>query len=513
MRVINKKSLASAIQYALGTMTLSAMISGSANAESDRELYIEEVITTATTQSTLLSDTGISISSIDSMTMDEMGVNNFKDFTRTIPGVNFTEGNAPGEQTIIIRGVNFPSNRFQQSTVAVYIDELSLTQNGRNPDIDLIDMERVEVLRGPQGTLYGSSSMGGTLRYISNKPDTEEFTGDVEFGVEQTGSGDMGYRVNSTVNIPLTDTIAIRASAYMKDLDGWIDSVGWAGSSSGSSNEIIDGSLAEKNINSEETTGGRVALRWSATEDLTVDLMYLNHDTEVDGLSNENPYWGEGKQQRRFKETYADKLETYNLALNYDVEEGTFLWNSSKMVRDYKRVSDPSRQRIGLAWWYGDFSDAFDYSLDAFTDADGDFAGHAVRDRPIDFDLETHEFRFSSSFEGAMNFVAGAYFSKANNRWKQTETYPGITESKGTLVPFAYPNFYLGTSYEDAATTADFIVEADGYSGQDTDSDGVVDIFQFEPVLYANAPLNKVILKIVKSRLNKRLSMAILSMS
>lgn len=482
-----QKPLACAV-HSLAVAALCATPALAQQGSGNKQLYLEEVITTATTQSTLLSETGISLSVMKAETLEEMAVNNFSDFTRTIPGVNFAEGDAPGEQTIVIRGVNFPSNRFQQSTVAIYVDELALTQNGRNPDVDLIDMERVEVLRGPQGTLYGSSSMGGTLRYITNKPETDEFYGAVELGLESTDSNDIGYRANGFVNIPISDNMAFRATGYMKDLDGWIDSIGWAGSSSGDGNEIIDGSLAEEGVNEEETTGGRLALRWRPTDELTVDLMWLNHDTEVTGLLSENPFWGDKKQQRRFPEIYSDTLNTYNLTLAYDIDNGTFMWNSMHMEREYRRVSDPSRVRIGLAWWFGDFTDAFDYGIDAFVDGNRNFAGHAVVDRPIDYELDTHEFRFSSTFDGRFNFVAGAYYSEANNNWKQQETYPGLTESYSGLIPFAYPNFYLATSYEDAATTQNFIVEADGYSGQDNDGDGVVDVFHYEPELYGFLP-------------------------
>lgn len=481
------RPLAYAIQIALGSSVLStAMAEGISDALS---FSLEEITVTATRRATPLSDTGISISALGEDTLKEMGAINFKDFTRTLPGVNFTEGKAPGEQTIIIRGVNFPSNRFQQSTVGVYIDELSLTQNGRNPDIDLMDVERVEVLRGPQGTLYGSSSMGGTIRYISKKPSADELTGYIEAGVEDTENGDLGYSVNGVANIPLIeDKLAMRVSGYYRDLDGWIDSVGWAGSSSGDSNAIIDASSAENKINGEETVGGRLSLRWHVSELLTADFMYLHHDTEVSGLSNENPYWGEGQQQRRFEESYSDEMDSYAITLNYEMESGILMWTSSYIERDYRRTSDPSRQRIGLAWWFGDFSDAFDYGIDAFTDPSGDFIGHAAMDRPIEWELQTHELRFTSDGEGRLHSVVGAYYSKADNRWQQTETYPGISASPGTLVPFAYPDFFLGTSYTDAATTTDFIVEASGYSGQDTNTDGSVDIFQYEPALYANLP-------------------------
>ncbi len=445
------------------------------------DLSLEDLVritVTATKRATSLEKTGMAISVVSEDKLKELGAENFEDYMRTLPGINFTQGLAPGEQNIVMRGVNFPSNRFMLPTVGVYLDEIALSQNGRNPDLNLIDINRIEVLRGPQGTLYGASSMGGTIRYISNTPDSEFYTGKFEAGLQDTKEGDLGYKASAVVNVPIVeDKLAARIVAYYRDKGGWIDNVGYVHTGD---YEMLDASLARDDYNSEETTGGRLAIRWHANDDLTVDFAHIYHDTEVAGLNDWNPNlvdsgnngqgYGQYKAAARVKETYSDQVNTTSLTLDYDSAWANVLWISTYTDRDYKRVEDLSRERHGLDWWVGDFTDAFDYDTDSLVDLN-DNVQHAYNLRPINWQLWTHELRFVGKDTKQLHWVAGGYWSDADNRWIQSENYPGAGEQYAPLVPFDVPWFYQ-PSYEGAAN-GDFLpdqnpAELYGRYGTDT---------------------------------------------
>lgn len=419
----------------------------------DAELRMEVVQVTALRRATTVEDTGMSVSAVGGQELQERAALNFQDFMRTLPGVNFAEGAAPGEQSIIIRGINFPSNRFQLPTVAVYLDEINLSQTGRNPDIDLIDMNRVEVLRGPQGTLYGGSSMGGTVRYISNKVDLEMQEGWVQAGLEQISEGGLGNKVAFMYNQPLSDTFGVRLVGYRRDLSGWIDNVGFIHTGDYS---LIDDSIAKDDINDELTWGGRVALRWQPTSQFNIDLMYLIHDAQVGGLSNWNPNlidagYGEFKAAVRDQESYSDDNEVMNLTISYDADWGSATWITSRTNRDYMRTDDISRVRQGLDWWVGDFNSQFSYALDSQTDSNGNPTS-SINLRPIDYQLTSHELRLvGDAVQSRLNWVFGGIYSKAENNWKQYEIYDGLSSAYSAFIPFAWASDYQAAAEDDPA--------------------------------------------------------------
>lgn len=439
--------LSKAVRYAM----LGLSISGTAFSTFASE-DLEEVLVTASKRPIPLSEAGMSISAMNSESLKEMGAENFTDYLQTIPGINFTQGSAPGEQSIIIRGVDFPSNRFQQSTVAVFLDDISLSQNGRNPDLNLIDLERVEVLRGPQGTLYGASSMGGAVRYITKMANTLGFEANVQGGIEHTDEGGLGYKASGVVNLPINDTMAIRAVGYARSLDGWIDNQGWFNTSSYTPVTQADanaagftgdyGETAEENINTEDTIGGRLNFVWEIGANTKLDVMHLFQTVEIGGLNNWNPNlsddrgYGKYSVSRRLEEDYKDDVQTTSLSLTHNLGFAEVLWNSSYSDRSYRRIQDLSRKDQGLDWWAGDFSASFDYGIDAFE------GGHAYRYRPIQWETTTHELRLTSNNDFGLHYVAGLYHSKAENNWKQFEVYPGAGDDNAPFVPFDFQSDY-----------------------------------------------------------------------
>ncbi len=175
------------------------------------DLGLDEIVVTARKREENLRDVPVSIGVVDGGTIDNLHLENLEDITRILPGISFAahnnSPNGPGLDNIAIRGV---SSTVGNPTVGIYIDEVPLiTLTGYEGDIEprLIDIERVEVLRGPQGTLYGASSEGGTVRFITPDPDSHAFSGRVRQDMSYTEHGSFNYDTQGVVNIPVIDDV------------------------------------------------------------------------------------------------------------------------------------------------------------------------------------------------------------------------------------------------------------------------------------------------------------------
>ena len=192
---------------------------------------IEEVVVTATKRPESLQDVPVAVSALTAETLEQTGVTNFEDYMLQLPGVT-AGGSGPGQNTIYIRGVASTTPNLTVAgvaglspNVAFYLDEQPLAQPGRNLDVYAADLERVEVLAGPQGTLFGASSQSGTVRLITNKPDPNANSAGLKFGTSFTPDGEMSNNVEAVVNFPVTDQFTLRAVAYVDNQGGYIDNV------------------------------------------------------------------------------------------------------------------------------------------------------------------------------------------------------------------------------------------------------------------------------------------------
>ena len=192
---------------------------------------IEEVIVTATKRPESMQDIPVAVSALQEETLDQMGVSNFEDYLLQMPNVT-AGGSGPGQNTIYIRGVASTTPALTTAgvaglapNVALYLDEQPLSQPGRNLDVYAADLARVEVLSGPQGTLFGASSQAGTVRLITNKPDPSAPDANVKFGTSFTKGGEMSNNVEAMVNLPVTDTFTLRGVVYVDNQGGYIDNV------------------------------------------------------------------------------------------------------------------------------------------------------------------------------------------------------------------------------------------------------------------------------------------------
>lgn len=291
---------------------------------------IEEVVVTALKRSTLLQETPMSMLAISGATMTERGIDNVADLLRATPGLSLVDQGA-GQKRLVIRGVQSAG----EAQTGLYYDETpvsagtpSTTNDAgqRSPELRLFDVERIEVLRGPQGTLYGSGSMGGTVRVLFNKP-TYDYAAAIDSSFETTEDGDSGHQVNAMLNAPLVgDQLAARSVFYYRDRGGYIDNV----------------TLRRDDVNSELSRGGRVLLRYQPTDKVTLDAA-IHVQREDSFLSAWELPAGTYRTAVPTQLPVHDDFELYSLTLNWDLNFATLTGVTSLFKRDLQVTIDASR--------------------------------------------------------------------------------------------------------------------------------------------------------------------------
>ncbi len=290
--------LAQSMQRAAGAEQTDKPDASARPGEEPARTSVQEVIVTARKRSENLRDVPLSIAVLTADDIDRRGLVNAQDYLRGIPGVNQVEAGYGG-QSIVIRGIE-TSPSFQNfssgPTTATYFGETPTTDSAglsssTSVDLKLVDIERVEVLRGPQGTAFGNSSMGGAVRIIPAAPKLDRFEGKVAGGYSVTsGTGGDNYSIQAIGNIPLIrDRLAIRATAYQYDDSGFYRNR--AGSDAAYQAAVVAryGAQAfaadDDEVGSFHTVGGRVSALFQATDDLRITLGYLTQKDEMDGIA------------------------------------------------------------------------------------------------------------------------------------------------------------------------------------------------------------------------------------
>ncbi len=405
--------------------------------------------------------------SIQAITGDDLSgraSTGFDDYSRFVPGLS-ANNSGTGQTQLTIRGVTSTrlnhANPNIPSTAGIYFDETAVTTSGFNPDAGLVDIARIEVLRGPQGTLFGASSMSGVIRVIPNDPQLGEFTADAGFTTFLTDNGDPSYNGDLTVNVPIHDTLALRVSGYGIERGGYIDNV-----YEGPAN------VGQENFNSESILGGRAALLWTPTDTLRIKLSGLYQEARLDGRADEyrpnDPLEGIGLNSRSSNEgnilfpgesvAVTDELqiakfldETFDdefavIALQGDKTFGAFQFTSitSYVKRDFENLIDDTirtRDWINLAnfaWWDIDRDGS-----PTFTPGTGVEGVIAVGSDPLDpqqsvpvlrapfenntqLDRFSQELRVVSDLDGPINFLAGFYYEDESRDFQQDLVVPGL---------------------------------------------------------------------------------------
>ncbi|UZK65373.1 TonB-dependent receptor [Sphingomonas sp. M1-B02] len=291
-----------------------------------------QIVVTAQKREQVLIDVPQSVSVVSGATLERQQAVTFQDYAKLIPGLQLEQSN-PGEARIVLRGINTGG---VASTVSTYIDETPFgSSSGQNNgailagEFDTFDVARIEVLRGPQGTLYGASSLGGVVKFVTNAPQTESIEARARGTVETTEGGELSYMGQAMVNLPVSDKIAIRGSGFYRSYGGYIDSIGTAGSD-----------VAE-NINGSKSYGGRLSALLTPSEALTVRLSAVLQDFDSDAASVVDvdaatlaPLYGGLTQSQYVPEFTKVKYRLYNGTINLDLGAAELLSSTSYAIQD-----------------------------------------------------------------------------------------------------------------------------------------------------------------------------------
>jgi len=296
---------------------------------------LEQVIVTAQKRDERLQDVPVPVTAIDTDTLVQNGQVRLKDYYSTVPGLNLTSSGR-GDATVSIRGLT--TGRGTNPTVAVLVDDVSYggttalasTNDVSVPDIDPSDLARVEVLRGPQGTLYGASSIGGLMKFVTVDPSTEAFSGRLQADTTSIKNGEnVGYGFRGAVNVPLTSNFAVRASAYTRRDEGYIDDV----------------SLGLRGVNQVEVDGGRASALWQITPKVSLKLSAALQNTSGDGLSSVTPGFGDLEQSFVIRDgnAFSRDARVYNATLRAELAGVSLVSISGYSVQDDALNIDLSR--------------------------------------------------------------------------------------------------------------------------------------------------------------------------
>jgi len=397
--------LAAAISATLG-------VAGTASAQTSGGL--ETIVVTATRRAENLQNVPESISAFGTEAIEMRGLKQMDDYAKFIPGLSLGV-REPGGTTIVFRGVASSGLQFGAvSSSALYLDEQPITQSGRNPDPRLIDIERLEALRGPQGTLYGASSQSGTLRIITNKPDPSEFDGWVDLQGTSVDEGGEGYDASVMFNVPLiADRLALRFVGFTAEDAGFIDNVlsdSPLGQLSPGEGTFTNADRVAEDVNESHTKGARAALRWDATDDVDVTLTGLIQDLEAGGHGDVNLGVGDLNQVRFEDESLNDKWYQLALTLNASTSFGDLILSASYFDRDFRYEADATDYEFTFSRNYATYV-FYDFS-GVDEPGGGDPRGFATNDEQTE--ITTFEARLQSpaDSESRWAWLVGAFYSE-----------------------------------------------------------------------------------------------------
>ena len=446
-------------KVSLGVLgAVAAMIPQTAEAQ-DRQ--IEEVVVSATKKDESASKIPVTVTALTEETLKEMNVSNFDEYVEYLPNVT-SGGRGPGQSTIYIRGLAVDSVNVMLATaagsqpnVALYIDEQPAQVPGRNLDVYVADMERVEVLPGPQGTLFGASSQAGTVRLITNKPKFGVTEGGFNTSAFSTYSGDPSNSLDAFINIPINDAWSIRGVFYNSTQGGYIDNVGGTVSSQGKGSfaslvpagifKTTDNSeLVEKNFNEATYEGFRLSSRMSFNDNWELLVSHIDQTLESDGVWDYDPAVGDLKVKRFQPDTLEDSFDQTAITLDgrmgmLDVlYTGSFLNREANQTVDYTGYINTGAYMpyYTCAYWGTQLGNAGGIPTCGSSEVRVDVVDENER--------TTHEFRVSSNetSELPFSFTAGMFIEESILDTQNDFGYLGFLDLiplLGTDVPFNAP--------------------------------------------------------------------------
>lgn len=383
--------------YLSGSLFAGVTLAGAAFAQD--AVAPDEIVVTATKRSESLQSVGLSITAMSGDDLAAKGVASFADYGDSIPNLSYgaTGDGSLGSRGIAIRGIQ------GAGATGFYIDDTPVPDS---LDPQIVDLERIEVLRGPQGTLYGARSMGGTVRLITRQPDFSGVSGSLRGGLSFTKEGGVNYLTDGSLNLPVVnDLIAVSIQGFYSDETGVFDKRVTGGG----------GSSLTKNVDDRRAYGGQIAVRIQPSDALTVTPRIWYQRTEQDGFPFADVSPGNFVQERAFDidEGGYDEWTLYSLTGNYVTDFGTFTSSTSYFDRKTPETEDYT----------------------AFVQAIFELAEPlpAQIDRNLRLKRFVQELRFSSDFSGPFQIVAGVFYSSSRdyNDYLPASVVDGLDDALG----------------------------------------------------------------------------------
>ena len=452
-----KTVLTMAIALALGNGTLQAQESSQLQEkEAENERQLETIVVTATRRSENQQTVPIAVQAMSGEKLQQLGIDSFEDYIALLPGVS-SDGQGPGKQETYIRGVSAGRAAVRISgiggepSVAFYLDEAPITTPGRNIDLYAVDLQRVEVLKGPQGTLFGASSQAGTVRLITNKPDLSEFSGGGEVGMSSTKNGGISNKSEGFVNIPIVeDTFAIRLAGYSSTDGGFIDNVlatnslpltnpGLGGRVPAIRQEVSNSTFVEDDYNEATYRGMRFSGLWQINDDWDVLVQHTNQQLDTEGSFEYDPSISsdEDLNVTTFSPTKGDdEVNLTQWTVNGMLSGLEVIYNGSFTDRTFQGQSDYTG--------YVNVGPYVPYYICTYPAYDECFSPVMTTSEQFETERVVHEIRFATSSENRFRAIGGVFYDDQQLNFLTDFTYAGSIKA-GFSPNFPIPGAFTNT--------------------------------------------------------------------
>ena len=426
---------------------------------------VEEIVVTARKKAESLQDVPLSVSALRESSLEELGVNVFEDYLLQLPSVT-AGGAGPGTSTIYIRGLASTTPNLTTAgvgglapNVSCYLDEQPLAQPGRNLDVYAADISRIEVLKGPQGTLFGASSQAGVVRMITNKPVIGESDLNLELETRRMGEGDPGAKVELVSNIPLGESTAMRVVAYRDRKGGYIDQVAGSVDVSHSARFRREGAIRDnglpvsaarkgfqagvdlsgvtmpsanaivkENVNEVSYEGYRASIAHEIDDNWEALVTFSGQTLESDGVFFTDPALDDLEIQRYHNDSLEDEFDNASVTIEGSIGDLEILYTGAYTDRKSDQIIDYTDYLF-----VGQYLPYYicDYYVTYTTYAPGNVptgncgAPDMFVDSLTDTKVKTHELRINAPVSENMSLTAGAFFSDLELMEHNMFTYPG----------------------------------------------------------------------------------------
>jgi iron complex outermembrane receptor protein len=457
----------------INTAAFSGIVAGQSQAT------VEEIVVTARKKAESLQDVPVSVSALREETLEEKGINVFEDYLLQLPGVT-AGGSGPGQNTIYIRGLASTTPNLTTAGVAglapnvsFYLDEQPLAQPGRNLDVYAADVSRIEVLSGPQGTLFGASSQAGVVRLITNKPVIGESASSLEVEGRLTSGGDEGNKFEYMTNVPLGSSSALRFVAYRDHRGGYVDQVAGtlnasqsarfrpagtvranglpvassragfqAGADLSNVNLINAKAIEKENANPSTYEGFRASVAHEINDNWDALVTVAQQTIDADGVFFVDPTLDDMEIQRYSEDSVTDEFDNMSITINGSIGDLEVVYAGAYTDRVTDQIVD-----------YTDYLFVGQYLPYYICDGSVTYPGaggpsgtcqapNLYVDSTTNTEVMTHEFRVNAPISDTMTVTAGAFFSDLELIELNFFTYPGSQFNLGwNGVPGWAPNY------------------------------------------------------------------------